>query len=44
LVLSIPVGLLIYFFFFEPLARKASEVGREFLLKGLGLLGNVVVI
>jgi hypothetical protein len=24
--------------------EKASEVGREFLLKGLGLLGNVIVI
>jgi hypothetical protein len=42
-VLSIPIGLLVYFFVFEPLARKASEVGREFLLKGLGLLGNAVV-
>jgi hypothetical protein len=28
---------------FEPLAKRASAVDRELLLKGLGLLGNVIV-
>ena len=43
LVLSIPLGVLVYFFVFEPLAKESSEVGRALLLKGLGILGNVIV-
>ena len=43
LVLSVPVGFLIYRFAYEPLAEGMSATGQELLLKGLGLLGNMIV-
>jgi hypothetical protein len=43
LVLSIPVGLLSYFWVFRPLSESVRDGGPEFLHKGLGLLGNVFV-
>ncbi len=43
LLLSIPLGLLIYFFVYEPFAKGMSETGKLITLKIVGLIGNVIV-
>lgn len=43
LVLSVPAAMLVFFTVYVPLSRGMSEEASEWLLKGLGLLGNLII-
>jgi hypothetical protein len=43
LVLSVPAAMLVFFFVYIPLSRRMSDEASEWLLKGLGILGNIII-